>query len=274
MLQLVIQWDKPALLRRAMVISAAPVHEFQMDEKDYLPMQNYSTQDDGPFTNELARGTHQMGPVYFRLEVLERYLNDPRCQVRFFDFGGSIHVLDQSRGSGTLTESDRIRVQRFGLAYQADGTRVIIVFLRRLAELSLEHQLYWLSYRLHEQCTISSDYLRTSIDALPAENVSAYEAFLQEQVVINNIAVEIGRLPLFRVTYDQQSNMGRPREFSAFIRPTLKNYSEFVHLLDKLLSDNINRKFFRGEISSRTDDNRKGTITMLEEWLRKEFPES
>jgi hypothetical protein len=107
-------------------------------------MQNHNTQDDGPFTKELAQGAHQMEPIYFRLEVLERYRNDPRYQVRYFDFGGGIHVLAQSQGADILSESDRIKVQRFGLAYQADGTRAIIVFLYRIAELSLEHQLYWL----------------------------------------------------------------------------------------------------------------------------------
>lgn len=55
---------------------------------------------------------------------------------------------------------------------------------------------------------------------------------------------------------------------------------EFCQTLDKMMSENINRKFFRGEIPERHETVRedgkvevttKGTIALLKEWLSKNW---
>ena len=84
------------------------------------------------------------------------------------------------------------------------------------------------------------------------------------------------RPPLFRDSFEES----RPREFAFLIRPTLNEFNDFVLLLDKMMSDNINRKFFSGEVEEQVErvrpDGRievqsKGTIALLEEWLTKRF---
>jgi len=59
--------------------------------------------------------------------------------------------------------------------------------------------------------------------------------------------------------------------------PTLENYHKFISLLDKMLSDNINRKFFKDKIdlfelveieSGLVERKNKGTLRLLEEWIR------
>jgi len=71
-----------------------------------------------------------------------------------------------------------------------------------------------------------------------------------------------------------------PREFCFLIRPTLKEYNHFVNELDKVMSDNINKKFFQRDIPLEYDEKRKdgkiivrekGTIKILDEWLRLKF---
>ena len=60
------------------------------------------------------------------------------------------------------------------------------------------------------------------------------------------------------------------------LRPTLQNFQNFAHTLDKMLSENMNREFFRGDIplENRIEANdgtvekrQLGTITLLERWL-------
>ncbi|MBE9536931.1 MAG: AAA family ATPase, partial [Proteobacteria bacterium] len=64
------------------------------------------------------------------------------------------------------------------------------------------------------------------------------------------------------------------------LRPTLKEYNEFVHLLDKMLSENLNRIFFDNDVSLETEEQRKdgkivvkskGTIQILDDWLKYKF---
>jgi hypothetical protein len=76
---------------------------------------------------------------------------------------------------------------------------------------------------------------------------------------------------LFREEY-RTSEHEKPREFGFLVRPTSKEYYGFVHLLDKMLSENLNKDFFKGDVSDRYEDgSRKGTINMLDEWVRSVF---
>ncbi len=67
------------------------------------------------------------------------------------------------------------------------------------------------------------------------------------------------------------------------LRPTKQHLSEYVHLLDKLLSENINRDFFQGDIALERrverpdgsfDVDRPGTLKLLEEWLSTRYKDA
>jgi hypothetical protein len=105
---------------------------------------------------------------------------------------------------------------------------------------------------------------------------SAYQAFLTEQVEINKLSQAIGRPSLFVQAFDQS----RPPGFVPLLRPTRQNFDEFIHLLDKLLSENINYDFFRGDIPLEEEIDRGegikevrrlGTLRLLESWLRANY---
>jgi hypothetical protein len=94
--------------------------------------------------------------------------------------------------------------------------------------------------------------------------------------LLNQMSGLMGRAPLFRNTFGED----RPTGFTFLIRPTLTEFNNFVQLLDKMLSDNINRTFFSAEVAEKAEIVRsdgkievrnKGTITLLEEWLNKNF---
>lgn len=95
-----------------------------------------------------------------------------------------------------------------------------------------------------------------------------------ELELINEITTAMGRPPLFR------DIATRPRNFAFLIGPTLAEFNDFVLALDKLVSDNLNKKFFERDIAREEDAPRadgkivvrqKGTLALLDEWIRQKF---
>jgi hypothetical protein len=228
-----------------------------------------SKYDSQPFTRRIAMAEPTLTPVYFELDVLERYFRDPRFDFEFYDFMGKFSVRSQYFESAEMHERDQVYLQTFGIAYDNDRNRVVAAYLRYLSRLSPEHQQYWKSFECARNCTMNGDYVRSTLFGEWPEHYSAYQALVQEQAEINKIAALIGKPPLFRQTYEES----RPAGFAPMLRPTRKNYDEFVHLLDKMLSDNLNRDFFAGDISLETTRTRadgtvqvepSGTLQLLE----------
>lgn len=150
-------------------------------------------------------------------------------------------------------------------------------FLRYLAGLSPEHQQIWISKQILGETHLHPDYFRTSIVGDFPERLSVYQAVLLEMKTANEMSKAMGRPPIFREEFAESH---RPREFGYLLRPTLKEFNDFVHLLDKMLSENINRDFFRNDVSFAKDEERpdgkivvkqKGTIQILDDWLEAEF---
>ena len=153
----------------------------------------------------------------------------------------------------------------------------MVVFLCELAALSPEHQQAFRALEVKEPCVMNSDYERAAIWGLWGEYESVYHAFIQEQIEINKLCEQIGKPSLFKQTFGDHD---RPTGFNPMLRPTEKEYQEFMHLLDKMLSDNINREFFRNDIPLEDDVERKdgrievrplNTITLLERWFSKRY---
>lgn len=232
---------------------------------------------DRPYTQRLALAEPQLIAVFFELRVLENYFRDPRYFCRFWDSSGMISVSDEYYKSEQMAERDKVLLHTFGIGYDDRKTRVVTVFLRYLADLSPQHQQTWRAHELAEPCTINSDYRRASWFGDRPKFVSAYQAFLQEQVEINRLTELIGKPPLFRATFEDDK---RPLEFATMLRPTRRQYREFAHVLDRMLSDNLNRDFFKGvipleeriELKDGTFERRQlGTITLLERWLSRRY---
>jgi hypothetical protein len=231
--------------------------------------------DGKPFTRRLALGEPQLTPVYFELGVLERYYRDPRYELRFFDYGGQIVIGGEAYESSETRERDKIFLDSFGIAYDGHRNRVVVAYLRYLSSLTSEHQYLWLAHVIPETCVMNSDYERATIYGGWPEYHSAYQALIVEITEINKLASLIGKPPLFRTEFDSNS---RPTGLSPMLRPTMRNLQEFVHLLDKMISENINREFFRGDVDLEKEITRSvdkvqvqqiGTLTLLRDWLRR-----
>jgi len=162
-----------------------------------------------------------------------------------------------------MRESDQVILQTFGFAYNEGMERAVAVFLDYLARLSPEHQQIWRAQMLEGDYRLHPDYYRSSIMGEWPGGVSIFLAFVEELHQINEMARLMGRPPLFKRDFRGQD---RPRSFAFLVRPTLKEFSDFVHLLDKTLSENINRDFFQNEVAI-DETEQPGSLTILERWL-------
>ncbi len=233
---------------------------------------------DEPYKLELALGSPQLSHRSFDLSILEVYRNDPRYYYRNDDVNGHISIRDAD-GSDLMSESDQVLLNTFGFAYDENLDRAVAVYIRYLADLSPEHQRIWKAKELEESYKLHPDYYRNTIIGDWGERLPIFQAFVLELWIINQMVEAMKRPPLFREDYREYGE-DRPRKFSFIVRPTLEEFNAFILLLDKMISDNLNKDFFMKEISYENEIERKdgkiiiqqkGTLQLLDEWFRKNF---
>jgi len=226
-----------------------------------------------PFDLELALGAAWLEFRAFDLIVLEQYRNDPRYHYQVSDTQGSIWV----RHEHDMKESDKVFLEHFGFAYDDKMQRAVAVFLSDLRKLSPEHQCIWELRRLNGDFKLHPIFWKTQVEGIWVTDSVVTDATLWEMNRINEYCEMMGKPVLFRQSFWQTE---RPRNFCFLIRPTAKEFSEFCQTLDKMMSENINREFFRGEITEEYETvrkdgkiviSKKGTISLLKEWLLKNW---
>jgi hypothetical protein len=204
-----------------------------------------SAYDDRPFTKRILLAEPHLTPVFFDLEALDKYYRDPRYHFDFGDYGGSIGITTEHYESDDVKEKDKILLESFGIGYDKSRRyRVVVAYLRYLSRLSPEHQQMWNVHIIDEPCVMNSDYERATIWGAWPEHYSVYQAFCHEQVELNKLAALIGKPPLFKQTFEEK----RPEGFTSMLRPTKRNFHEFVQILDKMLSENLNHAFFESDL--------------------------
>ncbi|WP_372753755.1 hypothetical protein [Mariniflexile sp.] len=225
------------------------------------------------YTKALALGEPQLTPKFFDIEVLERYSNDPRFNFVFEDYSGRISAKYDDNQKSLVRGEDNVFLKSFGLGFDENDNRLAVVYLRYLNDLTPEHQVFWKSKERNRNCLVLEEYYENTIKGNWTSSYSVFTAFIGELMCLNDISLTIFNKPLFRKNFNEYN---RPKEFTFFFSPTLKNYNDFVLLLDKMISDNINKEFFEGkvelydyvEIGNGIKERRsKGTLRLLEEWL-------
>lgn len=220
---------------------------------------------DRPFTYLLKIGEPQFKFLSFDLSILEYYKNDPRYHYKNDDIAGTIYVNESDNKRNELGEKDNIFIDTFGFSYNQSFERAVCVYLRYLSQLNSNHQVMWDLKKLDGNFKIHPDYFKQTMGSWDT-NVSIFSAFLEEQKQINKMCEIIGLPNLFRTIFDSYS---KPKDFGFLLRPTLKEFNNFILILDKLISENINNKFFNNNILPLTLlEKDKGTIQKLERWLK------
>lgn len=236
--------------------------------KKYIKPQKYAGK---PFRLAVAKGEATLNCAYFRLDVLERFRNDPRFEFRNNDVVGTIYSKEEGM------ETEDVYLKSVGFAYDKDMNRAVCIFYTDLMNMSKEQQQYWKHYELKGSYRAHPDFIMSQIYGEWPKNASLAEAITTELRVTNDITQDCYGKKLFKADY---SDSKRPKELSFLIRPTAKELNAFILMLDKIISDNINSKFFKGIVEPDTETeredgkivvSRKSTLTMLSEFIRREF---
>lgn len=246
--------------------------------KKYLQKnRNLAEFDNAFYTKQLALGEPHLKPIFFEIEVLDRYFNDPRFDFEFEDYSGQISCLYDENENPIVREEDEVFLKTFGLGFDENGDRLAVVYLRYLKDLTPEHQVFWRSKEKSGNCKMLEEYHQNTIQGDWTFSYSIFSGFLGEQKCINDLTELAFSKPIFRRIYEKEN---RPKEFTFFFTPTLKNYNDFILLLDKMISENINKDFFDGKVElfefEKLEDGiverkSKGTLQLFEEWLTKVF---
>lgn len=228
-----------------------------------------------PFTKMLLDGQEQLKILFFNIEILESYFQDPRYEVFWSDYRGSIVVADEFYDDNLEGEY----IKDFGLGYHKEKLyeeRVVGVFLGDLADLSLNAQLKWkINYLDHQQdYFINGGFYKNLILGEWVDEVSIYDAVLDEMIVINNMCENMDIPHLFNKIYKPHT-FEKPEDYRIMFLPTLKNYYGFMLALEKIIVHNINYKTFTTVARfikpvERKDDkgNLKRSLQMMSEWLK------
>jgi hypothetical protein len=246
-----------------------PPHLMEVVDRD-----KYATE---PYKLCLALGEPQLDYRIFDLSVLADYRDDPRYCYSTDDIRGQIYIKTESYESPRFLERDRILLETFGFADDADFNRAVAVFLRYLAALTPEHQWKWKGQEIKDKhrYRIHPEYYRTDLVGDMPEAYSIFTTFLTELALINRMANAMGRPRLFRDDFTEKCP-SKPRRFGSLLRSTREEFDRFVLMLYQLLPDNINHKFFADVVPSEYEEVRKdgkivvkkkGTLQLLNDWV-------
>lgn len=231
---------------------------------------------DAPFQREVAFGRPVLDFHAFDIRVLEIFLRDPNFECQITDSHGAI------RARGSVKDGlayDNVYLERFGFCFSEKGERAIAVFLWDLIKLPADQQRFWRGYKLSGKFKLHRAFFDTSIRGEWITGCSVFKAICIEISIINQLCGSVGFPPLFHKDFLD----GAPSDFRFLIRPTLKEYYEFIHAFDKLISENINKEFFNFTLGRNntlkrgvTEDGEEitqpiGTLKLLEMWISQYF---
>lgn len=232
-----------------------------------------------PYTSLMQKGKEQFDIIYFDIEVLERYINNPKFLIMDGGYRGSIYMRDEY-----YDEEDSEYIKDYGMAYieGEELVRSVAVFLIDLASLSPKIQMLWKAFELNNQkaCKVDSGFVKNLIYGEWVTDYWIFHAIIDEMMVINKQCEVMGINPLFSKTYGTHfSEM--PEGYRNILLPTMKNYYDFVLVMEKMFVHNISIKAFQKDgflikgIERKDDNgNLKGSLVMFSEWMNKNIKTS
>lgn len=195
-----------------------------------------------PYEQALARGRGTLELAYFDFAVLEGYRNDPRYSFAFDDFGADMGVSDAVYLDEEEPERDKVSLSQIGFAYDLSGydpedpdspiVRRVAAFYGDLAELSDTHQQRWKTHEVADAGLEPHPVWWGNQMGHWSDGTGPFHRLVLELENINALWSHAFGEPLFKTTR-------RPRELGWLLRPSQRDWDEFVHQLDKLLSGNI-----------------------------------
>jgi hypothetical protein len=202
---------------------------------------------DRPFARAMAMGKGTLELAYFSVEVLEQYRNDARYLFAFGDFGAAMTLSDEAFEDPTEPEMDSVFLNHIGFAYDISDydqnvpdspvVRRVTVFHCDLVTLTPGHQQRWKTYLVPDQGLEPHPAWWNSQMGKWQDGVGPFERLFLELKTINKLTMKAFGAELF-------ASVDRPGELGWLLRPSQREWDEFVSQLDKLLSENLQHSFF------------------------------
>jgi len=239
-------------------------------------LENVSIDYSRPYSSLMQKGENQFKLVFFNIEILERYMNNPKFSVYDSGYRGNINPLDEFFDEPDI---DGEYIKDYGMAYidGEDLNRAIGVFLCDLSDLTPRQQMMWKGFELSNQsnCKIHKGFVDNLIRGVRVKDVWIFMALIEEMIVINKQCDSIGIPHLFNKTFSKHPP-DMPNGYRNILLPTLKNYYDFVSVLEKMIVHNLSYKTFQHNslaiksIERHGEDGKeKGSLAMFDEWLNK-----
>jgi hypothetical protein len=200
-----------------------------------------------PYARAMARGKGTLQLAYFQFDVLEQYRNDSRFRFGFGDSGASMGLSDEAYGDQEVFERDHVGLSHIGFAYDLTGydpkdaespiVRRAAVFYCDLITLTPEHQRRWETYQVDEANLEPHPLWWNSQMGSWPDGVGPIDRLFMELTNLNELAVLALGEPMFRATE-------RPADLGWLLRPSQREWDDFILQLDKVLSDNLRSGFF------------------------------
>ncbi len=236
-------------------------------------LRNVAIDTDRPYTALMQRGCPQLKILYFNVEVLERYINNPQYIILDYGYKGSICLKDEFEDVSLHQEY----IQEYAMAYKRGEKliRAVGVFLCDLMKLSPKAQYLWKSFEYDNQKDYfaSPGFIKNAFYGAWVNEYWVLDAILKEMGVINKQCEAIGIPSLFSHVYSDD-RYERPNGYGSILLPTMKNYYDFVSVMEKLIVHNISFKTFQKKAigiepieRKAIDGTCKGSLVMLKEWI-------
>ena len=165
-------------------------------------------QERGIFENIYLKNRDILKPVYFNIQVLERYFEDPKYLIFYSDYRGSI-IIDDDYSKDV---SDRLEyLKDFGLAYHKNNRddRAVVTFADDLIKLPIKMQSHFHSYFLTNQDDYypNEGFVKNLIYGEWVDTISIYQALTLEIHYINKMCLAIGLPKLFIDEYPADARL-------------------------------------------------------------------
>lgn len=220
-----------------------------------------------PFETAMARGRGTLELAFFSLDVLEQYRNDPRYHFTFSDSGARMGIHDEAYLDEAEPDHDKVSLSHIGFAYDVEGldnahspiVRRVAVFYGDLAKLSPEHQQRWRTYQVDDGNLRPHPLWWDAQMGTWPDGIGPIERLFVELEAINQLTERAFNERLFAVAK-------RPDDFGWLLRPSQREWDEFILGLDKALSENLRHQLFnKVSVPKRDKDGQTlGTLNRFE----------
>lgn len=253
--------------------------------KNYL--KSLPVTEERPFTKMLCLGEHQLQFIYFELEILSTYYENPMYHIWDVGYRGKISISDRYYDDNNDEALHSELIENYSLAYKkgkGNKERYVGLLLCDLMKLNKKGQFKFYPYLLdnQEEYYTHENSIKNLILGEFADNVWIYDALLEEMQIINQMCDKIGLSPLFKNPLTKDDRLNQNLNYHNIVIPTWKNYYNFVLDLDKIIIQSISSSTFTKPVMGflsvsvpEKDKTNPKTLNLFEEWigLNMKFPD-